>query len=118
MCDTATWVGGGFIVGTAEAVYNPSMGLIWAVMPIAATMCFIIGKTSCHSAAGRAAALQGHRFHFHGGTSSSTCEDHMRERQSVQCQQQWPLEAAMLITQHAGCANNGQKSLLFLDPDL
>ncbi|XP_031694647.1 high-affinity choline transporter 1-like [Anarhichas minor] len=40
---TATWVGGGFIVGTAEAVYNPSMGLIWAVMPIAATMCFVIG---------------------------------------------------------------------------
>ncbi|KAM3605767.1 uncharacterized protein V6R79_004361 [Siganus canaliculatus] len=40
---TATWVGGGFIVGTSEAVYNPSMGLIWAVMPIAATMCFVIG---------------------------------------------------------------------------
>ncbi|KAM4729174.1 high-affinity choline transporter 1-like [Anableps anableps] len=40
---TATWVGGGFIVGTAEAVYNPSMGLIWAVMPITATLCFIIG---------------------------------------------------------------------------
>ncbi|XP_068182968.1 high-affinity choline transporter 1-like [Antennarius striatus] len=40
---TATWVGGGFIVGTAEAVYNPSMGLIWAVMPVTATMCFIIG---------------------------------------------------------------------------
>lgn len=40
---TATWVGGGFIVGTAEAVYNPSMGLIWAVMPVAATMCFVIG---------------------------------------------------------------------------
>lgn len=40
---TATWVGGGFIVGTAEAVYNPSMGLIWAVMPISATLCFIIG---------------------------------------------------------------------------
>ncbi|KAK7901202.1 hypothetical protein WMY93_017971 [Mugilogobius chulae] len=39
----ATWVGGGFIVGTAEAVYNPSMGLIWAVMPISATLCFIIG---------------------------------------------------------------------------
>uniref|UniRef100_A0A3B4AT24 High affinity choline transporter 1-like n=1 Tax=Periophthalmus magnuspinnatus TaxID=409849 RepID=A0A3B4AT24_9GOBI len=35
---TATWVGGGFIVGTAEAVYNPSMGLIWAVMPISATL--------------------------------------------------------------------------------
>lgn len=40
---TATWVGGGFIVGTAEAVYNPSMGLIWAVMPLTATLCFIIG---------------------------------------------------------------------------
>ncbi|XP_028324369.1 high-affinity choline transporter 1-like [Gouania willdenowi] len=40
---TATWVGGGFIVGTAEAVYNPTMGLTWAVMPIAATVCFIIG---------------------------------------------------------------------------
>ncbi|XP_003963885.1 high-affinity choline transporter 1-like isoform X1 [Takifugu rubripes] len=40
---TATWVGGGFIVGTAEAVYNPSMGLTWAVMPITATMCFVIG---------------------------------------------------------------------------
>ncbi|XP_034053358.1 high-affinity choline transporter 1-like [Gymnodraco acuticeps] len=43
---TATWVGGGFIVGTAEAVYNPSMGLIWAVMPVAATMCFVIGELS------------------------------------------------------------------------
>ncbi|XP_061693950.1 high-affinity choline transporter 1-like isoform X2 [Syngnathoides biaculeatus] len=42
---TATWVGGGFIVGTAEAVYNPSMGLIWAVMPVTATMCFIFGVT-------------------------------------------------------------------------
>ncbi|CAL8297995.1 unnamed protein product [Merluccius merluccius] len=40
---TATWVGGGFIVGTAEAVYNPSMGLIWAVMPVTATLCFLIG---------------------------------------------------------------------------
>ncbi|XP_055018896.1 high-affinity choline transporter 1-like [Boleophthalmus pectinirostris] len=39
----STWVGGGFIVGTAEAVYNPSMGLIWAVMPISATLCFVIG---------------------------------------------------------------------------
>lgn len=38
-------MGGGFIVGTAEAVYNPSMGLTWAVMPITATMCFIIGET-------------------------------------------------------------------------
>ncbi|KAK9541295.1 hypothetical protein VZT92_001352 [Zoarces viviparus] len=25
----ATWIGGGFIIGTSEMVYNPSMGLIW-----------------------------------------------------------------------------------------
>ncbi|XP_042358435.1 LOW QUALITY PROTEIN: high-affinity choline transporter 1-like [Plectropomus leopardus] len=29
---TATWIGGGFIVGTAEMVYTPSMGLTWAIM--------------------------------------------------------------------------------------
>ncbi|XP_070697702.1 high-affinity choline transporter 1-like [Pempheris klunzingeri] len=33
---TATWVGGGFIVGTAEMVYTPSMGLIWAIMMLMA----------------------------------------------------------------------------------
>ncbi len=36
-------------MGTAEAVYNPSMGLICAVMPITATMCFIIGEISSQS---------------------------------------------------------------------
>ncbi|XP_069018925.1 high affinity choline transporter 1-like [Embiotoca jacksoni] len=30
---TATWVGGGYIMGTAEAVYSPTQGLIWAVGP-------------------------------------------------------------------------------------
>ncbi|KAG7238465.1 hypothetical protein INR49_030860 [Caranx melampygus] len=29
---TATWVGGTFIIGTAETVYDPKLGLIWAVM--------------------------------------------------------------------------------------
>nr|XP_057918743.1 high-affinity choline transporter 1-like isoform X2 [Doryrhamphus excisus] len=29
---TATWVGGGFIVGLAEMVYTPSMGVAWATM--------------------------------------------------------------------------------------
>ncbi|XP_062245668.1 high-affinity choline transporter 1-like [Platichthys flesus] len=33
---TATWVGGGFIVGTAEMVYTPSMGLTWAAMMLTA----------------------------------------------------------------------------------
>ncbi|XP_037321280.2 high-affinity choline transporter 1-like [Pungitius pungitius] len=40
---TATWVGGTFIIGTAETVYNPKFGLIWAVMPLAASLAFIVG---------------------------------------------------------------------------
>ncbi|XP_071773249.2 high affinity choline transporter 1-like [Centroberyx gerrardi] len=40
---TATWVGGGFILGVAEAVYSPKMGLIWALMPVQYSMSFIIG---------------------------------------------------------------------------
>lgn len=47
VCDfsAATWVGGGFILGIAEAVYTPKMGLIWALMPIQYSVSFIIGKT-------------------------------------------------------------------------
>lgn len=40
----ATWVGGTFIIGTAETVYDPKLGLIWAVMPLAATLAFTLGK--------------------------------------------------------------------------
>lgn len=40
----ATWVGGGFILGVAEAVYTPKMGLIWALMPVQYSMSFIFGK--------------------------------------------------------------------------
>ncbi|XP_047440978.1 high-affinity choline transporter 1-like [Mugil cephalus] len=40
---TATFVGGGFIVGLTEAVYTPTMGLAWAVMPLTAALSFIIG---------------------------------------------------------------------------
>lgn len=29
----ATWVGGGYINGTAEAVYDPQRGLVWAMAP-------------------------------------------------------------------------------------
>ncbi|KAK5882891.1 hypothetical protein CesoFtcFv8_021432 [Champsocephalus esox] len=40
---TATWVGGGVIVGTAEMVYLPSMGLTWAIlMLLAYSSSFII----------------------------------------------------------------------------
>uniref|UniRef100_A0A3B4GEH1 High-affinity choline transporter 1-like n=1 Tax=Pundamilia nyererei TaxID=303518 RepID=A0A3B4GEH1_9CICH len=40
---TATFVGGGFIVGLTEAVYTPTMGLAWAVMPLTAALSFIVG---------------------------------------------------------------------------
>lgn len=40
----ATWVGGGFILGVAEAVYTPKMGLIWALMPVQYSMSFVFGK--------------------------------------------------------------------------
>lgn len=40
---TATWVGGGYIMGTAEAVYSPSQGLIWAIGPPAYLINFLLG---------------------------------------------------------------------------
>uniref|UniRef100_A0A4W5LLC0 Solute carrier family 5 member 7 n=1 Tax=Hucho hucho TaxID=62062 RepID=A0A4W5LLC0_9TELE len=39
---TATWVGGGYILGTAEAVYSPSQGLIWALGPLAYFITFLL----------------------------------------------------------------------------
>lgn len=41
----ATWVGGGFIMGVAEIVYNPELGLIWALMPVQYSLSFVIGKS-------------------------------------------------------------------------
>lgn len=40
----ATWVGGGFILGVAEAVYTPKLGLLWALMPVQYSLSFILGK--------------------------------------------------------------------------
>ncbi|XP_075899356.1 high-affinity choline transporter 1-like [Nelusetta ayraudi] len=40
---TATFVGGGFILGLAEMVYTPTMGLTWTVMSLAAMLSLIIG---------------------------------------------------------------------------
>ncbi|XP_071213889.1 high affinity choline transporter 1-like [Salvelinus alpinus] len=39
---TATWIGGGYIMGTAEAVYSPSQGLIWALGPLAYLITFLL----------------------------------------------------------------------------
>ncbi|KAM6937169.1 high affinity choline transporter 1-like [Xenentodon cancila] len=40
---TATWVGGAYIMGTAEAVYSPAQGLIWALGPPAYVISFLLG---------------------------------------------------------------------------
>ncbi|XP_056287730.1 high-affinity choline transporter 1-like [Pseudoliparis swirei] len=40
---TATWVGGAFIIGIAEAVYDPTKGLIWNIVPLQMSISFIIG---------------------------------------------------------------------------
>lgn len=45
LCPSATFTGGGFIVGVTEAVYNPDLGLAWAVLiPISISASFLIGK--------------------------------------------------------------------------
>ncbi|XP_076015671.1 high-affinity choline transporter 1-like [Genypterus blacodes] len=40
---TATFIGGAFIVGSAEAVYRPDQGLVWCLMPVTTSMTFIVG---------------------------------------------------------------------------
>ncbi|XP_033845169.2 high affinity choline transporter 1-like isoform X2 [Periophthalmus magnuspinnatus] len=42
---TATWVGGGYILGTAGLVYDPTKGLLWAVGPLAFSLNMLIGGT-------------------------------------------------------------------------
>ena len=40
----ATWVGGGFILGIAEATYNPTLGAVWALMPVPYVLTFFLGE--------------------------------------------------------------------------
>uniref|UniRef100_UPI003AAADE3F high affinity choline transporter 1-like n=1 Tax=Centroberyx gerrardi TaxID=166262 RepID=UPI003AAADE3F len=40
---TATWVGGGYILGNAEVIYDPTRGLAWAVGPFATFLNLIVG---------------------------------------------------------------------------
>jgi len=40
---TATWVGGGYIIGTSEAVFDPGMGLVWAQAPWGYALSLILG---------------------------------------------------------------------------
>lgn len=41
---SATWVGGGYIMGCAEVVYNPKKGLVWAIAPIGFSANMILGE--------------------------------------------------------------------------
>lgn len=41
---SATWVGGGYINGTAEIVYLPSRGLVWVQAPAGFALALLIGK--------------------------------------------------------------------------
>ena len=40
----ATWVGGGYINGTAESVYDPSRGLVWTQAPVGFAVSLSLGK--------------------------------------------------------------------------
>uniref|UniRef100_A0A1I8G8D8 High-affinity choline transporter 1-like n=1 Tax=Macrostomum lignano TaxID=282301 RepID=A0A1I8G8D8_9PLAT len=40
---TATWVGGGFINGTAESVFEPGQGLVWTQAPVAYSASLLLG---------------------------------------------------------------------------
>lgn len=40
---TATWVGGGYINGTAEAIYDPLQGIVWAQAPWGYALSMVLG---------------------------------------------------------------------------
>lgn len=40
----ATWVGGGYINGTAEYVYLPDFGLAWAQAPFGYALSLVVGE--------------------------------------------------------------------------
>lgn len=40
---TATWVGGGYINGTAEAIYDPQQGIVWTQAPWGYALSMVLG---------------------------------------------------------------------------
>lgn len=51
MCvSPATWVGGGYINGTAEYVYLPEYGLAWAQAPFGYALSLVVGELSSDDA--------------------------------------------------------------------
>lgn len=53
---TATWVGGGYINGTAEAIYT--RGLVWCQAPFGYALSLVFGKFSSPLFCGLAATLE------------------------------------------------------------
>lgn len=47
LASPATWVGGGYINGTAEYVYLPEYGLAWAQAPFGYALSLVVGKCVC-----------------------------------------------------------------------
>lgn len=41
----ATWVGGGYINGTAEVVFDGAQGLVWAQAPWGYALSLVIGES-------------------------------------------------------------------------
>ncbi len=39
----STWVGGGYIIGTAEAVFDPDLGLVWTQAPWCYALSLVVG---------------------------------------------------------------------------
>lgn len=69
----ATFVGGGFIVGLTEAVYTPTMGLAWAVMPLTAALSFIVGKSFNNNTITCIISAFAHDFPFSEESGSRVC---------------------------------------------
>ncbi len=40
---TATWVGGGYINGTAEAIFDPKQGIVWTQAPWGYALSMVLG---------------------------------------------------------------------------
>ena len=45
-CFVATWVGGGYINGTAERIFKPHYGMVWTQAPIGYSLSLVLGMRS------------------------------------------------------------------------
>jgi hypothetical protein len=47
----ATWVGGGYINGTAEVIAKPGYGLVWCQAPFGYALSLVFGEYNCDASA-------------------------------------------------------------------